>query len=488
MANLRASQVSAAPATATGDISRPWLAIAVVLAGAFMASLDGFIVFVAAPAIQTDLHSSGADIQLIVAGYGLTYAVGMITGARLGDLYGRRRIFMLGMTVFTVASVACGVSPDVGSLIGSRLVQGLGSAMMFPQILSVIQVVLPAERRHGAFGALGAVIGISTVIGQMVGGLLIAANLFGTSWRPVFLVNVPIGVIVVALARWLVPESRAPRARKLDLLGVAVVSIALFLLVVPLVQGQQSGWPTWVWLSFAGSAAAFVGFAMIERRIEKRRGSPLVSPRLFGERAFVIGIMLVVTAFAGVYSLFLILSLTFQQGLGLSALGAALVYTPLALAFFITSLLAGRLAPRFGQRLLEAGCAISGIGFIVTIIVAATSGGRLNYAELLPSLIVIGAGNGLWLTQLFNAVLARIGPNEVGMASGVMSAGQQVGGALGVAVIGAVYYSALSGAGRSHLGSYAHALTAALVSNLVITVLCLGLMLALRRNSARVTA
>ncbi len=483
---LPGSQRTSADARLT--TRKTWWALAVVLVGVFMASLDGFIVLVAAPAIQTKLHASNADVQLIIAGYQLTYAVGLITGARLGDRFGRKKMFMYGMALFTLASLGCGLSPDAAGLIVGRLVQGLGAAAMFPQVFAFIQVLLPPERRHSAFGALGAVIGVSTISGQIVGGSLISANLFGTSWRPIFFVNVPIGIAALVLAARLVPESRAPAGRRLDLAGATILTLALFLLVVPLVGGRQAGWPVWVWLSFFCSFVAFIAFIAFERRAEARGQAPLVAMRLFSDRAFSVGIALTTVAFAGVYSIFLVLSVTLQDGLGMSPLGAALVYTPLAVAFFATSLIAGRLAPRYGRRILEIGSVLSGIGFIATIVVAAGAGGHLTYGELIPSLICIGAGNGLFLTQIFNAVLARIGPNDVGTASGVLSTSQQIGGALGVAVIGLVFYNTLGPAVHGGIGSYSSALVAAVICNLVIAVAVTGLVIALpKQRSAPAT-
>lgn len=478
MTQIRPAPSGTSPSAGPPGAS-PWRGLSIVLVGAFMASLDGFIVLVAAPSIQRDLHITGAAVQLIVAGYGLTYAIGLITGARLGDLFGRKRIFMAGMSLFTLASLACALAPNGGSLIAGRLVQGLGSALMYPQIFAMIQVLLPADRRHTAFSALGAVIGTSTIIGQLVGGLLIAANIFGSSWRPVFWVNVPIGIVTLALAARLVPESRAPAGRRLDLAGAAVLTVALFLLVVPIVQGQQEGWPAWTWLSVIGSAVAFAAFIATERYVQGRGGTPLVAVSLFRERSFSVGIALVVVAFAGVYSFFLVLSLTLQDGLGLSALQAGLVYSPLAVAFFAASLLSGKLTPRFGRRVLEAGGAISVIGFGATILVAHLAGAQLSAPILVPSLIVVGLGNGLLLPQLLNAVLARIGPGEIGMASGVLSTGQQVGGAVGVALIGVVFYSSLGHAGHGAAGPYASALGTAAICNVVIGVSVLLLLVAL---------
>ncbi|KIZ19230.1 MFS transporter [Streptomyces natalensis ATCC 27448] len=479
--------VSPAPDAAP---SSPWPALAIVLVGAFMAVLDTFIVLVAAPAIQADLHASAADIQLIMAGYQLTYALALITGARLGDRYGRRRLFVLGMTLFTLASVGCAMAPGPGGLIAARLVQGLTAAAMFPQVFAMIQVLVPAAQRPKAFGALGAVIGLATVVGQLLGGVLLSAGLaplsaelFGSAWRSIFWVNVPIGLATVALALVRVPESRAPEARRLDLPGAVVLTVALFLLVVPLVEGRAYGWPLWTWLSLAGSALAFAAFGLVERRVAASGGAPLVHPGLLRRRPFAVGATLVVVAYAGINSFFLILSLTLQDGLGLDALGAGLLYTPLAVAFFVASVAAGRLAG-FGRRVLQAGALTGGLGYAVTIVLVAVAGTGLTAWALTPGLVLVGVGNGLLVTPLLNAVLGHAGPTEVGMASGVLSTCQQVGGAVGVAVVGVLYYSALGGAARHDVGAYGHALISAVAVNLALAAAISALLPLLPRITA----
>lgn len=380
--------------------------------------------------------------------------------------------------------MACAVAPGPGSLIGARLVQGLSSAAMFPQVFALIQVLIPAERRTKAFSALGAVIGMSTIIGQLLGGVLIAADLGGSSWRPVFWVNVPIGLITLALAAKFVPESRAPGGRRLDLLGALVLTFALFLLVVPMIEGREANWPLWTWLSLVGSAVAFLFFALVERRVEAVDGSPLVRLRLFGERPFAVGMTLVVIAYAGINSFFLILSLTLQDGLGMDALGAGLVYTPLAVAFFGASLLAGKLS-RHGRRVLQTGALIDVVGYGATIGLVVHAGDTLSAWALCHTLILVGAGNGLLVTPLLNAVLSQIGPKEVGMASGVLSTGQQVGGALGVAVVGVLYYNSLGGAGHSDVGAYGHALAIAVVFNVALAAAISALLPLLPSSAAR---
>ncbi|MFI9718493.1 MFS transporter [Streptomyces sp. NPDC052396] len=472
------TQFPVAPAPPT---AAPWRALSVVLAGVFMAVLDTFIVLVATPAIQRDLNATDADVQLVLAGYQLAYAVALITSARLGDLVGRRRMFLSGLALFTLASAACAAAPGPAALIAARVVQGLGAAAMFPQIFSMIQVLLPPERRARAFGVLGAVIGLAGVAGQLLGGVLVSADLFGTSWRPIFWVNVPVGLLTLALAAAFVPESRAPGAQRLDLAGAAVLTVALLLLVVPLVEGRQAGWPLWTWLSLAAAVLALAGFLLVERRVEARGGTPLIRPGLLRRRSFVVGMALVLLAYFGINSFFLVLSLTEQDGLGLDTMGAGLIYIPFAVAFFTGSLAAGRLT-RHGARILQAGALLAALGYALAIAVSVHQGPSLAAWDLAPSFVLIGAGNGLLVTPLINTVLSRVPPAEAGMASGVLSTGQQVGGAVGVAVVGVLYYGTLGGARHGDAGAYGHALAVALGFHLALCAAMLLLLPLLSRG------
>jgi len=459
---------------------RRWAALAVAFVGTFMALLDVFIVLVAAPAIQRGLHANTGEIQFVLAGYQLTYAVTLVTGGRLGDLHGRKRLFMWGLAFFTATSALCGLAPTAPALIGARLLQGIGAALLFPQVFSLIQVLLPAqEERRRAFGIMGAVIGLATIAGQLAGGLLIRANLLGLGWRPVFLVNVPIGLVALVAAARLIPESRAPTARRLDLGGVALLTLALGLLMIPLVEGRAAGWPAWVWACLALAAAALVSFLAYERRLGRRDGAPLVDLGLFAERPFVVGIALVLVYYSALNSFFLVLSLTLQDGLGLSALGAGLVYAPQAVSFF----LAARLSQRLGRALLVLGAAIAALGFGWTVAVAVAEGGRLTAAAIAPTLIVQGIGEGLFQTPLLNAVLARVRVEHVGTASGMLSTVQQVGGALGVALIGIIFFGALGAGGGAPADRYAHALATAVVYNLAVMIAACALLCALPRRA-----
>ncbi|MFJ7628329.1 MFS transporter [Streptomyces sp. NPDC097595] len=438
----------------------PWPAVSVVMVGMFMAILDSFIVVVAGPAIQADLGASAGRLQWILAGYQLSYAVFMITGGRLADLYGRKRIFTTGAAVFTLSSLGCAMAQNPGTLIGARIVQGLGAALMVPQVFAVITLVVPEKARHRVFGTLGIVIGLATMGGQLVGGLLIGADLFGTGWRSVFWVNVPIGIATIAFASKYVPESRAEGTRRLDLPGMATLSAALLLLTFPLIQGREAGWPWWTWACLAASVAAFALFVALERRIDEADGDPLLRLSLFSQRSFSLGIILVLAVYALLTSYYLALSVSMQEGLGMSALRAGLVYTPAAVTFFVFSKIAGRLVPKYGRRVLEIGAVLLAVGYLATA-VTLLSGPRLTPLLVIPTLMLQSVGGGLLITPLLNTVLTRLAPETVGMASGALSTAQQIGGALGVAVIGAVFFNSFRPGtdGRSEAAGHAFAMS-----------------------------
>ncbi|MGV9722175.1 MFS transporter [Nocardia beijingensis] len=446
------------------------MTVSILLTALFMAVLDSFIVVVAGPSIAADLHASDGDVQWVLAGYQLSYAVFIITATRLADMYGRKRIFLLGVALFTLSSVACALSPNAGSLIAARVVQGLGAALMVPQVFAYVTVLVPAARRHSVYGVLGIVMGMATIGGQVIGGLLIGADLFDSGWRLVFWVNAPIGIAMLLLAVRYVPETGSAVTRKLDMPGVLVLSAALFLLVLPLIQGQEAGWPGWVWACFAGSAVAFGSFVAIERRLERRGGDPLVPLTLFGQRSFSLGIVLVLALYALIYSYYLALSVTMQQGLDMSALGAGLVYTPAAIAFFVFSMVASRIIPKYGRRVLEIGALILASGYLATGLLL-VSGPRITPLLVIPTLVLQSVGGGLVITPALNTVLSRVKPESAGVASGALSTAQQCGGALGVAVIGAVYFSSFHPTEVGRVAAAGHAFAVASFATFVIAVI-----------------
>jgi EmrB/QacA subfamily drug resistance transporter len=428
---------------------RRWKALAVVLIASFMILLDISIVNVAIPSIQRDLGTTFAEIQWVLAGYQLGYAVVLITGGRLGDIFGRKRLFIIGVTGFTIASGICGLAPNSVALITARVAQGLMAALMYPQVLSVIQVSFPPRERGTAFGIFGGVIGVASISGPLLGGLLIQADLHigGTAllWRPIFLVNLPIGIGAVIAASIYLRESRAPDAPRLDIPGMLLATAGLFLIAYPLVEGRDAGWPLWAYLMLAGGFAVLVIFGRYIRARAARGGSPLVEPKLFGDRAFVVGSSIAMVFLAGVPAFFLTFSLYVQIGLGFSALRAGLTTLPFALASALASGVSIRLAPKLGKRILSVGCVLLIAGMAGMWLTVKAAGTGVSSYEMIPALAVCGAGLGFVIAPLINIILAGIHSGSAGSASGVLTTVQQIGGALGVAIIGIIFFGQVSG-------------------------------------------
>jgi EmrB/QacA subfamily drug resistance transporter len=416
-----------------------------------MAIVDVFIVNVAAPSIQTHLHASEDEVQWLVAIYVLAYALGLITGGRLGDIYGRRRLLRLGLAGFTIASALCGAAPSPGALLAARLVQGLSAALMFPQMLSVIQVEFPPEERGRCFALLGAVQGAGAILGQILGGGLISLNVLGMDWRSVFLINVPVGIVAFVAAGRLVPESRSESARRLDLGGVALLSLVLGLIVFPLVEGRQAGWPWWVPVAFVAALPAGALWLAHERRVTARGGAPLVELGLFRERRFSIGVS-VVLLFWMITSFFLLLGLYFQNGLGYSPIVSGLLFTPLAVTFVTASLNTHRFGRIPHDRLLTGAGTIASGGLLIAAITASGTVSALPAAGLVPAFVLVGLGTGLFMPTVTTAVLRGVPTASAGSASGVLSTAQQVGNAMGVTIAGTVFFSQLG----SHTGPAAY--------------------------------
>ena len=435
---------TAEPGRAPGAADpKRWVGLAVVLIAGFMQLVDISIVNVAIPSIQRDLDATYSQIQWVLAGYQLAFAVMLITGGRLGDIFGRKRLFMIGMAGFTLASALCGLAQSPGMLIGSRVLQGLMGAVMFPQILSVIQVTFPPRERATAFGMFGATIGLATITGPLVGGLLIQADLFGLQWRPIFLVNVPIGVLALAAAARYLIESRAPRALRLDPIGVTIITAGLLLFVYPLVQGRDLDWPLWTFLSMAAAVPVLVLFGVYERHKKRLDGSPLIDLDLFRQRSFVPGLAVAGIFFMGIPAFFLTFSLWLQIGLGFTALHAGLTGIPFAVGSALASAASVRLAPALGRRILSVGSLLLVAGMAGLIWTVDRYGGAIHSWQLIPALLVCGLGLGSVVAPLVNVVLAGIRGQDAGAASGVLSTVQQVGGAIGVAMIGVIFFGLL---------------------------------------------
>ena len=416
------------------------LLLPTVLTGIFITILDFFIVNVAIPTIRSDLHAGAAAIEWIVAGYGLSYGSGLILGGRLGDLFGRRRVYAAGLALFTVASLACGLAGSPGTLVAARVVQGLAAALLTPQILAVIRTAYAGERQIRAINRYALTMGLASVAGQLVGGVLIHADLAGSGWRACFLINVPIGIAAFALTLRHVPESRPGRDTRLDLGGAGLITLGLVALLLPLIEGREQGWPAWTWASFAVAIGLFIAYAI------RPHPAPLIDPGLFRERAVTVGLLAQLTFTMTMAGYFLIFAFYAQQGRGLGALGAGLLFTPMAAGYLAASLL----APRFTARLARQTIALGGVtraAALVALLALVTAAAPL--AVLVPVLAIDGFGMGLALAPIMGTVLARVAPHHAGQAAGVLTTTQQVGGALGVGIIGVIFFGALGG-GAAH--------------------------------------
>jgi EmrB/QacA subfamily drug resistance transporter len=421
----------------------PFVVLVVVLSATFMQLVDVSIVNVAIPSIQRDLHASYGAVQLVLVLYQLGFACTLITGARLGDIYGRKRMFIIGMTGFTIASALCGAAPSAIVLTVGRLVQGVFSGLMFPQVLSVIQVIFPPKDRGRAFGIFGATIGIATILGPLLGGVLIAWNPAGLDWRTVFYVNLPIGIAALVGAWLLMGESTSPDAPRLDLGGVVLITAALLLLIYPIIEGRDRGWPWWIWVLLLGCIPFFVAFVIYERRRTARHQSPLIVMSLFSDRAFRIGLVLSFLFFAGIPAFFFTFSVFLQIGHGFTPLHSGLTSFPYSVGAVIASPLSDRLAQRYGKRILTAGLSILLAGYVGILLTIHEVGIHPHSYEFIPSMFICGIGFGLFVAPVVNIILAGIHAEGAGSASGTLSTAQQVGGALGVALIGVIMFGLL---------------------------------------------
>ncbi len=440
------SEVRAEATAGQEAYPRRWLMLPVILIAMFMAGFDIWAVNVAAPSLQRDLHVSDAALQLIVGGYAFMYASGMVTGGRLGDLFGYKRLFLVGIVTFALASLACGVAPSSGALVAFRLVQGLTGAVMVPQVVALITASFPARERSRALGWYGATMGFGFVSGQILGGGLIQANILGLGWRAIFLVNVPIGVVGVIVASIVVPQARGQRRPRLDPLGAVGVSGSLALALVPLTLGSDEGWPVWTWVSLAAALPVLAATLAWERRLTRRGGEPLLDLALFRDRAFSAGLVLNFVAIFFFGSFMFVLTLLLQSGLGLSPLHAGIVNLPLALTFIAMTLLGPKLAARLGPRSITVGAGFATLGTIALALIAMHAGGHLTGWGTAPATALIGIGQGLMVPSLMSAVLTHVRPERAGAAAGVLTTTQQFAVASGVAVLGAVFYEVIGGA------------------------------------------
>jgi EmrB/QacA subfamily drug resistance transporter len=445
-----------------------WLVLAAILPGLFMNVFDFFAVNVATPALHRELGSGSSALELIVGGYGLTFSLGLVTGGRFGDRYGRRRAFFCGMLLFTLASAASGVAPTSDFLVIARLVQGAAASIMVPQVLSIIRVSFPVRERRIAIGLYGMTIALGQVSGQALGGIILSANIFGLSWRPIFLVNVPVAALTFLIGFRAIPESRSATRPGLDLTGVALLTLTASLLAIPIVEGGSLGWPLWCWLFLAAVPAAGTGFVWWERRARHSR-QPLVDLGLFQSRDFRRGLFVNVTLYATINSFFFILGLYLQIGRGDSPLVAGLTFVPLAVGNFVASLASSRLVERFGRTTLTVGGALQAVGLLVFLFAA---GPRSPSVVVLAAALVFGLGQGLLIPPIIGVVLARVPATDSGAATGVLITTQQMSGTIGLALVSLVFFAIADG---GHASDYVSGFRLACVCDIALALGTLAL-------------
>jgi len=437
---------SGAPAAA--PIPRAsWLALTALLLGMFVALLDTTIVNVALPTIRTSLDASESTLSWIISGYALAFGLTLIPAGRIGDRIGHKWVYVTGVALFTLASLACGVAQSDAQLVVFRVVQGLAGGIFVPAVTAFIQLLFPGRARGKAFAIMGAVIGVSSALGPIIGGLIIAAVGDEAGWRLVFFVNLPFGIITVIAAAALLPKrdhSVERPDRGLDVVGLLLVSAAFVALLVPLIQGQEEGWPAWTWISLVGGVVLLAAFGAWEVSVTRRGRTPLVPPALFAHPSFTGGVVLALVYFAAFTSIFFTISLLWQSGLGHTALASGAVAIPFAVGSIVSSSQSNRLAGRLGRGVLVLGTALVtvGLGSAWVVLLVTDAADLTNWLLLVP-LLVAGLGNGFFIAPNVQFIVATVDRRDAGSASAVISAIQRIGSAVGIAIIGSVLFGSL---------------------------------------------
>ncbi|MFF4536206.1 MFS transporter [Streptomyces aureus] len=421
-----------------------WAALFVILAAEVMDLLDAVVTNIAGPSMRADLGGGASTLQWLAAAYTLSMAVGLVTGGRLGDIHGRRTMFLVGAAGFTLGSLLCAVSVSPGMLIGARVVQGLFGAVMLPQGLGMIKEMFPPKESQKAFGMFGPVMGLSAVCGPILAGWLVDADYFGTGWRMIFLINLPLGAAAILGAVRYLPRGRSESKPRLDIPGMILVSLAALLIIFPLVQGREYDWPVWTFVMMGASVVVFVGFALYESRRSRDGRDPLVVPSLFRKRGFSGGMILGLVFFSTMQGFMLVFNLYTQIGLGYSPLKAGLVMVPWSGGMIVGFGVAQGVV-KFGRTVLQAGAVVMALGVFGVWLTLDQVGSGVGPWQLLPSLLVTGIGMGLLMAPFFDIVLASVEQHETGSASGTMTAVQQLGGAFGVAILGTMFFGLLGG-------------------------------------------
>ncbi|MGW5309214.1 MFS transporter [Nocardia thailandica] len=416
---------------------RPLAVLLVILTGQFMAVLDSAIVNVAIPSIRTDLHTSGAALQLIVAGYVIAYAVLLVTGARLGDRITQRTTFVAGLALFTVASLACGLAWNELSLIVFRFLQGVGAAAMVPQVMTLIQRTFTGAARARALSLYAAIISGGMVAGQILGGAIVSADVAGSSWRGVFLVNVPIGLALLAVAPRVLPVTVPRTDRKLDVPGLLTLTVTVLLLVLPLVLGRELGFPLWAWISLGAGLIGLGVFAAVERAVARRDGEPLFAPQVLGAPGLLLAAATLLVIMATFGGWLFVTAIHLQSTLGYSPLHSGLLMLPMGVTFALASMNWERVPKRWHATMIPAGLVLSALA-LAWLALIIRDGAGIGVAAL-TAYAVAGLGNGIAFSPLMTRTLAKVPMNLAADASGILVTNVQMGIVVGIATFGSLY-------------------------------------------------
>ncbi|MFM1652249.1 MFS transporter [Brevibacillus sp. B_LB10_24] len=438
---VKSAALDRQPASTTTR-SRLGLTLTVLLLATFMTVANIFIVNVATPSIQLGLNASFSDVQFIISGYTLAFAVALIIGGRLGDRFGRKKMLIVGVAGFALASLFCGLSTSVGILTAARIIQGLSAALISPQVLSLIQVNYPPEKRGAVFGWYGATQGLAASTGQIIGGLLLQANPWDLEWRTIFFFSIPIGLFILSLTPF-IPESNASDDTRFDWAGAALVAAGLMLLVYPLVQGQKEGWPPVLIFSLLLSFPVLTAFVWFEKRVQRNNRVPFMQVDLFRQRVFSAGMIVAFLLMSSQAAFFLITAYLLQLGLSFTALEAGVVLLPMGIGYFLASLLSSKTAGRIGSHVLTIGSILTASGYLLLAISVAMTGTEPSVIRWIPALVMLGVGQGFIAAPLTNIVLAKIQKSDVGSASGILMTGFQIAYAIGICLIGIVWLNGL---------------------------------------------
>jgi EmrB/QacA subfamily drug resistance transporter len=472
MSTRTPAQVQGRP-VATGAYPRRWFAAAAMTAAVLMDMIDVTIVNVALPTIRHDLGASATQLEWVVSAYMLAFAAVLITAGSLGDLFGRKRLFLAGIAVFGLASLGAGLSQTAGQLIAARVVQGAAAAVMTPQLLATFRTMFSGRERGQAFGIYGAVLGFASAVGLLLGGVLTSANLFGWGWRSVFFVNLPIALAALAGSARLMPDNRERSVGRIDFAGSVLLTGALVAIAYPLLEGRSLGWPAWCWALLAAGIVGLGLLGLLEARRQHTGVAPLLRTRLFRVPAFTTGLLVQLAFAAGIQGFFLVFTLWLQTGQHYSPLRAGLTAVAFSAGSFALAPQAAPLAQRFGRLVLALGGLLFAVGIIGVDVGAHYVGTGTNPWPLVPGLVVAGAGLSLLVIPLVNVVLAAVPAEAAGGASGLFSTAQQLGGAIGVAVAGAIFFGDL---GRhSFQAAFVHTAPYAAGALLICAVLSLTL-------------